>query len=135
MSTGALVSRALWLNQLSPTTGFSAFKPLMNASRQRNARLGLTGAMLFDGERFCHWLEGSPHGMQTVRQELEDDPRQAGLHVLYASSVPGPRRLLGWSSGFCDATDLDVFAGTSGLQGDDALDAFFALLARCDLSP
>ncbi|MGY4828803.1 BLUF domain-containing protein [Sphaerotilaceae bacterium SBD11-9] len=107
---------------------------IWQASRERNARLGLTGAMVFDGERFCELLEGNADELATVCRDIEFDARHIGMRMLYAALTPGSRRLSDWRSGYCDGADLDIFCGPAALEGEPAVQAFMHLLGRCSLS-
>lgn len=135
MSTGDLVSSVLWLSRLSPTSDLSVVKKIWQSARQRNASLGLSGALVFDGERFCEFLEGHVYDISAVYRDVEFDPNHVDLRVLHMSLSTAPRRLTGWRSGYCDGAELDVFTGTEGLQGEGSVNAFLDMLQRCDLSP
>jgi hypothetical protein len=135
MSTGDLVSCVLWLSRLSPASDLSVVKQVFQTARERNASLGLTGAMVFDGESFCQLVEGHVFDISAVYRDVEFDPRLLDLRVLHVAPVPAPRRLTRWRSGYCDGPALDMFSGSSGLQGEAAVAAFLDLLPNCDLSP
>jgi hypothetical protein len=135
MSTADLVSSVLWLSRLSPVSDLSVVKQIWQSARQRNASLGLTGAMVFDGERFCEFLEGHVFDISAVYRDVEFNPQHVDLRVLHMSLAVAPRRLTGWRSGYCDSSELDVFTGEEGLQDDAAVSAFVELLNRCDLAP
>ena len=91
--------------------------------------------MVFDGERFCEFLEGHVFDISAVHRDAEFDPQHLDLRVLHVSLVTAPRRLSGWRSGYCDSSELDVFTGEDGLQGDAAVSAFIEMLQRCNLAP
>jgi hypothetical protein len=135
MATGDPVSCLLWLSQLAPSSDLLLVKQIWRAARQRNESLGVTGAMVFDGERFCELIEGHDFDISAVYRDVEFDPRHVGLRVLHTSQALGPRRLAHWRSGYCEASELDVFTGVDGLLGEVALKAFLALLPRCALEP
>jgi hypothetical protein len=135
MSSGDSVCCVLWLSQLSPLLHVSVVTRIWQSARERNERLGLTGIMVFDGERFCELLEGSAEELETVCRDIEFDPRHVGMRLLYAALVPQPRRLSVWRSGYCNGPELEAFDGPGGLEGEPALAAFLSLLPRCDLSP
>jgi hypothetical protein len=135
MSTGDPVSSVLWLSRLCPASDLSVVKQIWHATRLRNESLGLTGAMIFDGERFCEFLEGHVHDISAVHRDVEFDPQHLDLRVLHVSLETAPRRLSGWRTGYCESYEFDVFTGEDGLQGDAAVSAFIAMLPRCSLSP
>lgn len=130
-----LISCVLWVSRLAPQSPLSVVKDIWQSSRQRNATLGLTGAVIFDGERFCELLEGPVLDISSVYRDVENDPRHTGLRVLHISSAASTRRQKQWCSGYCDASALDLFCDEGGLQGEAAVSAFLELLPSCDLSP
>lgn len=133
MPTADIVSRVLWLSQLSPACDLGAVKQIWHASRQANARLRLTGAMVFDGERFCEMLEGDAPAIEAACRDLDADLRHVGMRRLYMSVSPGPRLWTNWRSGYCDATELDRFCGEGAVQAEALVPAFIDMLSRCDL--
>jgi len=128
------VCSVLWTSQLSPLLQPGAVAQIWRSSRERNERMGLTGAMVFDGERFCEFLEGDADVLAGVCRDIEFDTRHVGMRILYAAPVAVPRRLVDWRSGYCDGGDLETFSGPQGLEGEPALMAFLGLLPRCTLS-
>jgi hypothetical protein len=130
-----LVSRVLWVSRLAPEFNLGVVKQIWQTSRQRNSTLGLTGAAVFDGERFCELLEGPMDDISTVYRDVEFDPRHTELRVLHLSAGDSARRLTQWRSGYCDAAVLDPFCEADGLLGEAAVSAFIDLLPGCDLSP
>lgn len=132
MLLGDTIHRTLRLSRLSPTTGYSVFKQIVHASRQRNRKLGITGALIFDGERFCQLLEGESDTVHALIRTIDADQRHTAQAILYAGS--GPRLLTTWQSGYCDHEALDQLHRAAAPGGDAALNTFVNLLDRCDLS-
>jgi hypothetical protein len=128
------VQRLLCLSVLSENSDFTAFKQIVRSARRRNGQLGLTGVLVFDGERFCHLLEGPQQPFDDVVQRIAADPRHRELALLHPPAAANSRLLYTWRSGYCSPDDLDQFVGEGALSGDAALMAFLAVLTRCDLA-
>ena len=111
-----------------------AVAQIWRSSRERSLRLGLTGAMIFDGECFCELLEGEASKILAVCRDIEFDLRHVGMRMLHAASAAAPRQLAVWFSGYCAGAELEALSGPSALEGEPALAAFLALLPRCDLT-
>lgn len=124
----------LYLSYLAPAFDLGAFKLILDVSRLRNPPAGISGALIFDGERFCQLLDGPRGAVQALIDRLATDRRHTDLTVLHSSSMPLGKPLQGWSNGYCGANDLDVFMGDDGLQGEAALAAFVAIVAGADMS-
>jgi Sensors of blue-light using FAD len=108
-------------------------KEIFAGARLRNAARGITGAMVFDGERFCEFIEGDETEVKHLIEQIAADPRHAAVRVIHAASSAGGRLMQRWSSGYCDASALEPIAGSAGLRGERALEAFIALLANADM--
>lgn len=129
------VNCVLWVSRLAHEFSAGVVKQIWQASRQRNTTRGLSGAMVFDGERICELLEGPLEEISAAYRDVEFDPRHAELRVLHISSELSPRRQSQWRSGYCDPSVLDRFWGVDALQGESAVAAFLDLLPGCSLSP
>ena len=123
----------LYLSHLADGQDFSVVKDIVRASRARNPARGITGALLFDGERFGNLLEGSEREVIALMRHIECDARHAGIRTLHTG--PASRRALAsWRSGYCKtASDLDRFEGAHGPRGAEAVLTFIALAQAADL--
>jgi hypothetical protein len=71
------------------------------ASRARGAtpERGITGLLVFDGQRFCQHLEGPREAVDALMQQIEDDPRHIDIRVVYAAPLR-VRRYTGFGMGW-----------------------------------
>jgi hypothetical protein len=127
------VLQILYLSQLAEGADFSVVKDIVRGSRTHNHSRGITGVLLFDGERFCQLLEGSESELTALMQRIERDARHAAIRTLHKGPA-GARVLRSWRSGYCEsADDLDAFEGAQGLVGPGAVQRFVALAKAADL--
>jgi len=133
MSHVSITVHRLLASQLTDTSDASVYASIVRGARRRNVALGITGALVFDGERFCQLVEGSEDAISLLFPRIASDTRHDRLDVL-ASGV-GPRQFTEWRSGYCNPDDLDVFVGPQAVSGPSALAQFLALVQRCDLAP
>jgi hypothetical protein len=123
----------LYVSQLAGDAGFAVVKDIVQASRSHNRSRGITGALLFDGERFCQLLEGSEGELVPLMSRIEGDERHVAIRTLHRGPA-GSRALRSWRSGYCEsAHDLDAFDGAQGLSGPLAVQRFVALAKAADL--
>lgn len=132
MAKAAASFQRLYISRLAPGCDFSVVKEIVELARRNNPVQGITGALLFDGERFCQLLEGSEPEVHALMHRIEADTRHTGVRVLHAGAAPAGLLLQRWASGYCDAHDLD------GLDTDAAItpspiDQFSAVLNRADI--
>jgi hypothetical protein len=131
--SSAPLFHVLYVSQLAHGADFSVVKDIVRASRSHNPARSITGALLFDGERFCQLLEGGPTEVAALMTRIERDARHAAIRTLHSGPARG-RALRSWRSGYCEsASDLDVFEAAHGLTGLDAVRTFLALARTADL--
>lgn len=125
--------QVLYLSQLAHELDSNVVKDVVRVSRTHNPARGITGALLFDGERFCQLLEGSQSEVIPLMLRITRDARHGEIRTLH-SGPASIRALHSWRSGYCHAAgDLDPFEGVRGLAGAAAVQAFIALARAADL--
>ena len=76
---------------------------ILATARQRNARDGVTGALLFTEGRFVQALEGERATVEAVFGRISRDPRHTEVQVLSSLSTDRPR-FKDWSMAFVGDT-------------------------------
>ncbi|MGJ7525439.1 BLUF domain-containing protein [Variovorax sp. GB1P17] len=114
---------------LPPTT----VGTIASQARGRNAELGITGLLVFDGMRFCQHLEGPRGAVDALMQRIEQDPRHVGVRVVYEAPLAS-RRYTGFGMGLAESEGPDLMAGVHALDGEVALRHFLALLPSFDIN-
>ena len=127
------LARLLYVSDLSPGTRATEVSRIVGASRRRNAGDGITGLLVFDGDRFCQYVEGPPAAVAALSDRLDRDVRHTRMEVLTAGPFAGPRRFSDWRLGYVDVVDADEIGAMRALSGDDAMRAFERLLPRLDV--
>lgn len=122
----------LYISKLADDCDFSAMKELVEVARRRNPVLGITGALLFDGERFCQLLEGGEPEVRALMGRIAADPRHTRVRVLHAAQGSDGVVMDHWASGYCEAHDLDVIDAACGVEMS-LIAEFTAVLNRADI--
>ena len=125
----------LYVSHRSACCEDGAFASICKVSRLRNAQLSTTGALLFDGRRFCQLLQGPELAVQTLMNYIARDHRHERLLTVFDDTLAVPPELRSWIAGFCGGHELDAFDAPDGLRGEAAMAAFRSVLSRADLSP
>ena len=108
-------------------------REIVDSSISRNRLLSVTGALLFTGQKFAQYLEGSPAAIAQLRQDICEDPRHEAIHTIAHGSIDH-RRFLGWSlayagpSRFVAAKVADALNGALN-EGGKEIEALAELLA------
>jgi Sensors of blue-light using FAD len=123
----------LYVSRLASGCTWEVVKEIVATARFNNPSHGITGALLFDGERFCQLIEGAPDNVRELRANLMRDSRHTGMTVLLEEQSAAAPLTQRWASGYCDHHELEPLDSPNGLRGRPALDAFFTLLERADL--
>lgn len=71
-------------------------RQIVTASRLRNARLGVTGALASVGDRFAQVLEGAPASIDELMGDIAVDPRHEKVDVLFCRPI-GQRDFARWA--------------------------------------
>ena len=105
---------------------------LLEESRRNNARLEVTGMLLYHDGDFMQVLEGEEEAVREIYRRIVADPRHSGILVLDDTPVPD-REFAGWwmgfrrvergeiPQGFTDFFNRDLDPETMGRGGDAIL--------------
>ncbi len=128
----------LYLSHLVASVRYDVVSAICQVSRRRNAELSLAGVLLFDGHRFCQWLEGPPDALARVRESINSDPRHEFVTVLVDRPQPPLAATEPWQAGYCGPDELDLLVGPERqdrADADETMTIFRGIVSRSDLSP
>lgn len=74
---------------------------LLAQCRENNARLGITGMLLYKEGNFMQALEGEEGAVRSLYAKIARDPRHRGEMILQ-QGITKERQFPGWSMGFRD---------------------------------
>ncbi|WP_157270829.1 BLUF domain-containing protein [Azohydromonas aeria] len=125
---GRSICRFLYASRLAPGQPATVVGALLTQARERNRQLGLSGALLFDGEHFLQLLEGPAEVVDALARRIEADPRHTEVQVLLHGADAQAPLFQRWWGGWADADAVQAFLALD--RGDPArlLDAFRALV-------
>ena len=119
----------------SPEELAAAIQRILAASRRNNARVGVTGALMFNAGCFAQVLEGPQTAVTHTFERIQQDEQHGEVSVL--SFAPAARRAFEqWSMGFVGdrAAEAVRYASVAGESGYDPSrmtgDALFETLHR-----
>jgi len=95
----------------SATREFSVaeLSAMLATFRENNARLGITGMLLYKDGHFMQLLEGEAEPLAELFQHIVRDPRHRGVITLLEEEVAG-RSFGEWSMAFPDLGSVEVQA-------------------------
>lgn len=89
-----------------------ALSDLLQEARAKNARMGITGMLLYSEGSFLQVVEGPPTNVEAVIESISRDPRHERMGIIYDEPIP-ERAFADWSMGFSqfDPNDVDDLEG------------------------
>lgn len=96
-----------------------AIEAVLTASQRNNAKVGVTGALMFNAGCFAQVLEGPQDAVEDVFERIQRDERHGDVSLLAFESIEA-RAFAGWSMGFVGASVVDA-----ARYGDVALKSGF----------
>ncbi|MCO4094754.1 MAG: BLUF domain-containing protein [Acidovorax sp.] len=126
MNVSPALYEVLYVSTLAPEQPLSVVAEIAGRARQVNAKLDVTGLLIFDGQRFCQQLEGQQKAVLKLIERIRNDPRHTNVEVLHHGPLAG-RRFQQFSLAFSTVEDEEALARMEQLDGDAALAAFEAV--------
>ncbi|MFM9915921.1 MAG: BLUF domain-containing protein [Rhizobacter sp.] len=126
--------RFLYVSELAPAMPSNVVGQILRQSREHNHQRQFTGALLFDGERFCQLLEGESAATLALMSNIERDPRHCRMNVIFHAVADQPRLMKLWQCGYCEHGSFDVVETAGLIDPADAISAFMRLLKTSEMS-
>lgn len=82
---------------------------ILEISRRRNAREGVTGLLVAGGNRFLQVIEGEPAALGATISRIENDVRHSGVQIL-VDRIVQHRGFESWSMAYHDVPRLGAYA-------------------------
>ncbi len=122
----------LYVSTLAPGQPVGIVAAIAARARLSNVRDGITGLLVFDGQRFCQQLEGSPDRLIPLLERIRADARHTAMEVLHQGPLM-QRRFQRFSLAFSTLEDEDALHRMESLAGNEAMAAFEALAIDLEL--
>jgi hypothetical protein len=122
----------LYTSTIAPDVPISSVAEIARKARIGNHERGITGLLIFDGQRFCEYAEGSEEHLMALIERVRRDHRHTDMKLLHHGALD-KQRFKTFSLGYAEVDDFDLLERLSQLVGQSALDALDALLPKLDL--
>ena len=100
------VFQTFYVSRASTPYDDAAVRAILQSSRRNNARLQVTGCLLFSGRCFAQVLEGDEAAVRALTARIASDPRHDAIRVLSESTRP-EREYADWAMGFLHDLNLE----------------------------
>jgi hypothetical protein len=124
----------LYLSRLAADATPACVAEIVRASRVHNRQRQLDSVLVFDGWRFCQYLEGDVAEVCELVELIRSDIRHTGFKLLHQGLAAGPALAEGHSLVYALCYD-DSLDHVEPMRGRAALVQFAELLPTFDLEP
>lgn len=132
METTTKLYEILYVSTIADDALPGVVRDIAASARIFNEAHDISGLLIFDGMHFCQQLEGNQKQVFALLDRITRDPRHTQVEVLHHAALAG-RRFKRFSLGYTHVDDADVLGHIEQLDGQQAMDAFMALLSTLDL--
>ena len=108
---------------------------IIRTSRVKNRLDEITGLLVFDGWRFCQYIEGEREAVRSLAQIICEDVRHTQFTVLHEGPLDSGRMFADWSMAYALSQDDELLPGLSSLRGLAAVHRLHGLLPSLDMEP
>lgn len=133
--TSTPLSQFIYCSVLSPDAAPTCVADIIRTARRFNAEREVTGVLVFDGQRFCQYIEGPAEAIAELARRIERDPRHAEFCPKHHGPLPDARRFAQWSMAYALAPDQEPLDRMRDLCGLPAVELLQELLPQLDLGP
>ena len=132
MPPNSFLHAFLYCSMLSPHQPITVVGDIVKEAREKNVRLELTGVLIFDGQRFCQYLEGPASALSDVLQSICQDQRHTDINLQFHGPQEGPRHFKDWAIAYAELDKPGALGDIMSVDGDEALLLFRKLLPSLD---
>jgi hypothetical protein len=107
MALNAFVYQLVYGSIATRPLSSSELGELLRLAREKNARLRITGVLLYQDAAFLQALEGDEAAVRALYGVIAADPRHSRTTVVWSGNVAS-RSFGDWSMGFASAADAHI---------------------------
>jgi hypothetical protein len=116
--------RLLYISTARSTMDAAVLDSIIESSRIANRAKGLTGLLVFDGNRFLQYLEGDETAVRSLYAKIKADTRHYAV-VTLRKSQGEKRQFVDW--------DMAIVSGISAAEFDQQVERVTSLVENCDV--
>ena len=126
-----LVYRSRCLLSGDPCEAEDMLMSILTQSRRNNARGGITGVLLYDGQTFLQAIEGPCDAMERLYEAIACDQRHEAIELIDFTTVH-ERSYSQWTMGYVNATAKghEVLRGHMAWRTESAVARFSDVLSK-----
>lgn len=122
----------LYYSHLASDADLTCIAAIVKTARQFNKTESITGMLVFDGQRFCQYIEGPRGPLTALIDRIAQDPRHTNFTPQHYASVEGERLFSNWSMAYVVVDDDEPLDALSQLRGMQAVQQLTRLMPLLD---
>ena len=131
MTNTTEIYEMLYVSTMAPSAPVAVVSTIAMRSRVSNALRCITGMLIFDGIRFCQYLEGGKDDLIALFERISNDSRHAAVTLIHHGPLQ-ERRFKKFSLAFASGDDFEALSRLEALKGPCGVTAFSELLPTLD---
>ena len=125
----------LYRSHIAPDADIACVADIVKTARSFNKTQGITGILMFDGQRFCQYIEGPQPALQQLIDNIAKDPRHVDFTPLHQANCEPERRFSNWAMAYVLVDDEDEPLQTlDGVSGSTAIEKLQTLIPMLDMA-
>lgn len=124
----------LYHSHIADNADLECVAHIVKTARGFNKEAGITGMLVFDGQRFCQYIEGPPSAIEALVARIAQDSRHTHFTPKYHGALEGPRWFDRWSMAYVLVDDSEPLDDLSQFEGLQALNKLQALIPVLDIA-
>lgn len=128
------LSNFVYCSKIAPSADISCVSDIIKVARTFNKEHQITGMLIFDGVRFCQYIEGPHEPLQSLISSISKDPRHTDFTPKLAFFDQKTRMFSQWSMAYVLVDDSEPLDNIEAVQGTAMLDKLQSLLPMLDIA-
>lgn len=108
---------------------------IVRRARSNNRINGISGILVFDGQRFCQLIEGDNEKVLALMRKIATDPRHQQFTPLHQGFAAPRRRFGDWSLAYALDDGGVVTESLAARRGSQAADFLVQAVGRLEMQP
>ncbi len=130
-----MIFELVYTSVLAPAADVRGIADIVRRARSHNRVRGITGLLVFDGDRFCQLLEGEYEQVLMLAGRIELDRRHEQFTIVQQGFGSVQRRFPSWDMAYALDTHGSVLAALAGLRGPNATSFLQERVPDLELQP
>jgi len=122
----------LYHSEIASDASTSCVADITRVSRRFNEAHGITGILIFDGQRFVQYMEGPQQQVVALAKKISLDKRHTNFTPQHEARGITSRLFSGWSMAYLSVEDAEPLAQMWVVDGDAAMSCLQQLLPMLD---